>query len=166
MTAHRKSEQTIDLDAELTDVWRMLTDPDALTGWLGREVDLDLRPGGTGVVVDPDGSSRDVLVTDVDEPRRIAWHWWHERGHLSSVEITVVPTSTGTRVRVVEVLDPSTIAPRPAARAGTRAGTRAGATAGGRPMALDMAATVADGWTARLDRLRVMATSGSLSLVR
>ena len=155
-------ERSVDLDADLADVWRALTDPDALAGWLGADVHLDLRPGGTGVVRDPDGSTREVLVTDVDEPNRIAWHWWHEAGHLSRVEITVAPTATGTRVRVVEVLDTTTLTPPTS--------IRAKATSGGRTMAFELAgasASVADAWSTRLDRLGVMtaATSGSLALV-
>ena len=51
---------------------------------------------------------RDVLVTAVDHHRRIAWHWWDDRNGLSSVEVTVQDVGESTRVRVVEMLVPST----------------------------------------------------------
>ena len=47
---------------------------------------------------------RHLLVTTVDEPRRLAWHWWHDGGELSAVEITVVPVGDATEVRVVETV--------------------------------------------------------------
>src|SRR4051794_14002206 len=95
-------EQTIDLAADLDEVWAALTDADALGDWLGAAVDLEMRPGAAGRVLDPSGIVRDVLVTEVDAPHRLAWHWWEDGGALTTVEIVAVPTSTGTRVRVVE----------------------------------------------------------------
>jgi uncharacterized protein YndB with AHSA1/START domain len=96
-------EQEIELDADAETVGRALTDADELASWLGDEVDLDLRPGGGGRVVDEDGTVRHVLVTDV-EPGRVAWHWWVDGGELSTVEITAVPIEVGTRVRIVETV--------------------------------------------------------------
>ena len=96
-------ERSTEIDAEVGEVWEVLTDPDGLGRWLGTEVDLDLRPGGTGHVVDPDGSVRQVLVTDVEESSRVAWHWWADDGPLTSVEITLTPIPTGTRVDVHEI---------------------------------------------------------------
>lgn len=103
-------DQSTEIDAAVDEVWEVLTDPDALGDWLGTDVDLDLQPGGTGHVVDPDGSVRQVLVTDVDEPHRVAWHWWEDGGPLTSVEITLTPTPSGTRVDVQEIF---ASAPRP-----------------------------------------------------
>lgn len=96
-------EQSTEIDADVDEVWEVLTDPDALGRWLGTEVAVDLRPGGVGHVVDPDGTVRQVLVTDVDEANRVAWHWWEDGGPLTSVEITLTPTPSGTRVDVQEI---------------------------------------------------------------
>jgi uncharacterized protein YndB with AHSA1/START domain len=96
-------EQSHEIEADVDEVWEVLTDPDALGRWLGTEVDLDLRPGGVGHVVDPDGTVRQVLVTDVEEATRVAWHWWEDDGPLTSVEITLSPTPSGTRVDVHEI---------------------------------------------------------------
>jgi len=96
-------EQSTEIDADVDEVWEVLTDPDALGRWLGTEVDLDLAPGAAGRVVDPDGTVRQVLVTDVDEATRVAWHWWEDGGPLTSVEITLTPIPSGTRVDVHEI---------------------------------------------------------------
>ena len=102
-------EQSTEIDADVDEVWEVITDPDALSRWLGREVDLEVRPGGVGRVIDPDGTVRQVLVTEVDEAARVAWHWWEDDGPLTSVEITLSPTPSGTRVDVQEIY---AVAPR------------------------------------------------------
>jgi hypothetical protein len=89
--------EEIALEGEPDDVWAAV----AAGEWLGDDVELDVRVGGAGHVTD-EGETRQVLVTDVEPGRRIAWHWWSEGGDLSSVEVTVVPDGAGTIVRVVE----------------------------------------------------------------
>ena len=154
-------ERSIELDADLVDVWQVLTDPEQQGAWLGSAADLDLRPGGAGRVVDDDGAVREVLVTAVDdvagEPLRLTWHWWHEDGPLSTVEITATPTSTGTLVRVVETLDP--------AAAGVLA-RRVTARAGGRPMVCTDADVTGAAWSGRLGRLGRMVAGAPLVAVR
>jgi len=96
-------ERSIELDADADEVWEAITQPDQLEGWLGDEVEIDMQPGGCGHLVDDDGVHREVLVTAVEPGRRLAWHWWADGGELSSVEITLVPLTTGTRVDVIEL---------------------------------------------------------------
>ena len=77
------------LDAPLEKVWDAITDPAALAAWLGDEVELDVRPGGVGRIRLPDGD-RSVLVTAVEEGRRLSLLWWgEESGEVSSVELTL-----------------------------------------------------------------------------
>src|SRR5690348_4354017 len=76
----------VELSAPSDVVWAVLTDPDELAGWMGGEVDLPLEPGAVGRVTDPDGTVRQVLVTDVEPGRRLGWHWWSDDDELSSVE--------------------------------------------------------------------------------
>jgi len=40
------------LDMPVDDLWRLVADPDGLRLWLGDSVELDLRPGGLGMVQD------------------------------------------------------------------------------------------------------------------
>jgi uncharacterized protein YndB with AHSA1/START domain len=111
-------QREVVLPTDVDGAWRLLTRADDQAAWLGAEVDLDLTPGATGVVVDHDGTTRRLVVEGVDEGRRVAWTWWREDDQqtVSRVEITVVPVEHGTAVRVVEAL-PAT-APTAAARAG------------------------------------------------
>ena len=115
-------ERLVTVDGSAADVWRCVSRPGELARWLDLELRGDtgeerpLGPGAALSAVDPDGTVRHLLVSEVEEGRRIAWHWWREGGELSAVEIILAPLDAGcTAVRVVETL----------ARAGAGAGGRA-----------------------------------------
>ena len=42
----------VQLEISPDSLWSAITDRDALEAWLGERVDVDLRPGGRGVVVE------------------------------------------------------------------------------------------------------------------
>lgn len=98
--------RTVELDAPAEDVWRALTDPELLGDWLGQEVELDVRPGGAGLIVEPDGAVRRARVEEVEPARRLALRWWPEDGDgpESTVELDLEPTEDGTRLVVTETL--------------------------------------------------------------
>ena len=95
-------EQVVDLDASIGAVWDAISDPGGLASWLGSSVELELRPGGRGRVVEEDGTVRDLVVTDVRSGEQIAWHWWSDTGDLSSVELHLDEHEGHTRLRIVE----------------------------------------------------------------
>ena len=101
-------ERSVDLDAELDDVWRALTEPDELAAWFGPEVQLDLRPGGRGRFVDDDGCARRAVVDQVEAGERLVLRWWPEDGGsgagASVVTFVLAPTGSGTRLIVTERL--------------------------------------------------------------
>jgi len=99
-------EQVVDIDATIESAWAALSDPDALARWLGSSVELDVRPGGRGRVVDDDGTVREVLVTAVDDRQAIAWHWWSDDGELSSVELRIDECDGHTQLRILEMFVP------------------------------------------------------------
>ena len=105
-TRPTRFEQVVDLDATIESAWAALSDPDELARWLGSSVELDVRPGGRGRVVDDDGTVRDVLVTAVDDRQAIAWHWWSDDGELSSVELRIDECDGHARLHIVEMLVP------------------------------------------------------------
>ena len=98
--------RTLDVEASLDDVWRALTEPQLLGDWLDSSVELDVRPGGAGVIVEPDGAVRRACVDEVDPARRLALRWWPEDGEgpESKVELDLEQTAEGTRVVVTETL--------------------------------------------------------------
>jgi uncharacterized protein YndB with AHSA1/START domain len=96
-------ERSIDLDVSAEELWELVTEPSELEGWLGEEVDIDVRPGGLGRVVDH-GVERRVVVEQVDDGRRFSYVWWPEGspGEVSRVELVVLPAATGSRLVVTE----------------------------------------------------------------
>src|SRR5687768_13314070 len=64
----------IDLDLDLDSAWEAITHREALEAWFGELVDIDIRPGGTGVVVDDD-VARTVTVDEVDHGRGWSFRW-------------------------------------------------------------------------------------------
>ena len=98
--------RTVDLDATLDQVWRAMTEPRLLGDWLDSDVELEVCPGGEGIIVEPDGAVRRACVDEVEPARRLALRWWPEDGGgpESKVEFDLQQTPDGTRVVVTETL--------------------------------------------------------------
>ena len=97
-------ERTQDFDVPADELWEAMTDPEQM-GWLGDEVSLDVRPGGTGRITD-DGETRQVRVDTVDAGHRLTFRWWPEGDEdmASRVDLIVVPRPPGSRLVVRETL--------------------------------------------------------------
>lgn len=108
MQQETRITRSVELDASTADVWRALTEPALLGEWLDSVVELDVWPGGDGVLVDPDGAVRRARVEEVSPARRLALRWWPEDGSgpESTVELDLEATPEGTRVVVTETLVP------------------------------------------------------------
>lgn len=115
--------RSVELDAPADEVWRALTEPALLADWLD-VVELDVRPGGEGRIVEPDGAIRRARVDEVEDARRLALCWWPEDGSgpVSTVEFELEATPTGTRVVVIETMASASAAAT--ARADYRWGAR------------------------------------------
>ena len=95
--------RTVDLDATVDEVWTALTDDDERSAWFGGVSRIDVRPGGAGQVVEPDGSVHRVEVGAVEPGRRLGWRWEPlAGGAVSDVEFVVEPSPRGARLTVTE----------------------------------------------------------------
>jgi uncharacterized protein YndB with AHSA1/START domain len=95
--------RTVELPATVDEVWTALTDDDERAAWFGGEGRIDIRPGGSGEIVEPDGSVHRVEVDTVDPGRRLGWRWsLLAGGVVSDVEFVVEPLREGTRLTVTE----------------------------------------------------------------
>ncbi|MGH8931516.1 MAG: SRPBCC domain-containing protein [Egibacteraceae bacterium] len=122
-----KVTRTVVLPATPSQVWHSVGSPDRLSRWLGVDIELDVRPGGEGTAREPDGTTRRLVVDDVQPGARLSFSWWPEpRGHgpdastasrpgsaapaagpASAVEIDLEPVDGGTRLRVTETALPA-----------------------------------------------------------
>jgi uncharacterized protein YndB with AHSA1/START domain len=92
--------------------WELITDPGELEGWLAEEVELDPEEGGAVRVEWEDGDSREGIVQEVEEGRRLTFVWGEEPSH---VVWTLDPVPGGTRFVVVERSLAPVVGPRMAA---------------------------------------------------
>ena len=100
-------ERELDLAAAPADVWRAITDPEWLSGWLADSVALDLRPGGEARFQFGD-EVRDGWVEEVELRRAMAPADWRSGGRAAtsrppaSSSSSPSSTTSRTRLRVVE----------------------------------------------------------------
>jgi len=80
------------------ELWEALTEPERLEEWFATEVELDPRPGGSGVFRWGDGEEQRAIVREADPERRLVLDW--DDGGEVVIELQEVPD--GTLVRVVE----------------------------------------------------------------
>jgi uncharacterized protein YndB with AHSA1/START domain len=78
-------------------VWKALTDPEQLAGWLA-PAEIDLRVGGSVVLKFEDGDERGT-ITELREPEVIAYTW-NEGATDSLVRFELEPEADGTRLRL------------------------------------------------------------------
>jgi uncharacterized protein YndB with AHSA1/START domain len=93
------------LDADRETVWRAISSDDGLSGWLAERAELDLRPGGDGVLVLPGGHERRLRVESVapDESLVFTWAPAGDPGSETRVELRLEDAGErGTRITVVE----------------------------------------------------------------
>jgi uncharacterized protein YndB with AHSA1/START domain len=76
-------------------VWRALTEPEELAGWLA-EAEIELRVGGSIVLKFDDGDERGT-ITELREPELLAYTW-NEGETDSLVRFELEPDGDGTRL--------------------------------------------------------------------
>jgi uncharacterized protein YndB with AHSA1/START domain len=100
-------EREVVIDAPVEVVWRTITEPDQISQWFADRAELDLQPGGRGLL--GFGDQDDPLVVEaVEPPTRFSFRWNHPAGEKPApgnsmlVEFTLVGEGERTRLRVVE----------------------------------------------------------------
>jgi uncharacterized protein YndB with AHSA1/START domain len=89
-------------DAAPERVWRALTDPRELAGWLA-PAEIDLRVGGSVILKFDDGDERGK-ITELREPEVIAYTW-NEGKTDSLVRFELEPDGSGTRLMLRHTFD-------------------------------------------------------------
>jgi uncharacterized protein YndB with AHSA1/START domain len=109
--AHEAIDRELETTASPDTVWKAVTDPERLGDWLEADVELDLRPGGSGRFAFADGEVRRAMVETVRNPSELTFSWWRsdrtgiaDDPGTSTVTIALEPTAGGgTLVRFREV---------------------------------------------------------------
>jgi uncharacterized protein YndB with AHSA1/START domain len=107
-------EREIVIDAPVDVVWRTITEPEQIARWFADRVELDLRPGGSGLLVFERSATTSavtapLVVEAVEPPHRFSFRWDHPEkeaptaGNSVLVTFTLSPEgSERTRLRVAE----------------------------------------------------------------
>ena len=95
----------LDLPAPIEEVFRHLTDPAAMTRWMGQHATLEPAVGGA-FEVDINGVPVRGRYLEIDPPRRVVVSWGVAGSTelppgATQVEFTLTPTPGGTRLRLV-----------------------------------------------------------------
>jgi uncharacterized protein YndB with AHSA1/START domain len=100
-------ERTVEVPHPAAKVWAALTTAEGLASWFGQEATIDLRPGGAARMRWENGSTVDMRVERVEEPRVFGYTWQiyglpKDDPRRTYVEFTLEPVGAGTRLTVVE----------------------------------------------------------------
>lgn len=100
-------ERVVELSHEREKVWAALTTAEGLGGWFGETAEIDLRPGGAGMLKWSGGHEAVLRVERVEEPGVFGFTWPvhglpEDDPRRTYVEFTLEPVDGGTRLRVVE----------------------------------------------------------------
>lgn len=99
-------ERAISLPVDPDTVWRHLIDGDLLGEWMGGEVDIDARPGGSIALVPEVGQRVWGTIEEVVAGKRLQWSWRTDEGMPTQVEIDLEEIEAGTELVVRETLLP------------------------------------------------------------
>ena len=112
MAADRVEREVL-IEAPIHVVWAVISEPEHIVRWFSDEAQLDLRPGGAGiltwtVMATSQGGSYQLRFDVVEPPHRLTYRWIHplgedpRPGNSTLVEFTLSEEGTNTRLRVVE----------------------------------------------------------------
>lgn len=108
-------DRTIEIDAPLDRVWRVLTTAADLAAWFRVAVEGDIAPGAevwlTSLSPGHEGTRFLVRIVEMTPPRRFVWQWHpgavdptvdYSLEPWTTVSFTLQPSATGTRLSVSE----------------------------------------------------------------
>jgi uncharacterized protein YndB with AHSA1/START domain len=105
--AELQIEREVVIDAPVAVVWRTITEPAQIRQWFADRVELELEPGGRGLMGFEDRAFP-FVVEAVEPPTRFSFRWNHPDGeepaaaNSTLVEFTLVGEGERTRLRVIE----------------------------------------------------------------
>lgn len=102
-------ERDIVIEAPPSVVWKVITEPELVKQWFADQVELDLQPGGHGVLGwEAYDAAWPIVIQDVEHERRLSYRWVHPEGsepragNSTLVVFTLIPEGDRTRLQVSE----------------------------------------------------------------
>lgn len=93
-----------EFDADPSEVWRALTEPESMGEWLGLPVEFTLEPGAEGTIGHRDDAddTTALVVEEVDDGRRLVFRWASATEAPTVVELDLRPVGRRTHLTIVE----------------------------------------------------------------
>jgi uncharacterized protein YndB with AHSA1/START domain len=109
MAADRVQRDVL-IEAPIDVVWEVITRPEHVVRWFSDEAEIDLRPGGDGLLTfhHRATSTHPLRFESVEPPRRLVYRWAYPPGGEPGpgrsvlVEFTLAEEGANTRLTVVE----------------------------------------------------------------
>jgi uncharacterized protein YndB with AHSA1/START domain len=101
-------EREILIDAAVEIVWSVVTEPEHVGTWFSDAAELDLRPGGEGLLTWREHGASRLRVETVEPPHVFAFRWLRgtgselRAGNSTLVEMRLSAEGGSTRLRVIE----------------------------------------------------------------
>lgn len=95
-------ERTRQLDIGVEELWDHITD--GMSGWMGGDVEIDVRVGGVITMQSPGAPEVWGIVEDVEPGRRLQWVWRTDDGLPTLVEIEIEGDSETSEITIRETL--------------------------------------------------------------
>jgi len=106
-------EREILIEAPMQTVWSVVTEPDQISNWFSDTAEIDVRPGGEGVLSFTDRATNQhatvrLLIETVEPPHKFAFRWDYPEGEKARdgnslrVEFKLEAEGANTRLRVTE----------------------------------------------------------------
>jgi uncharacterized protein YndB with AHSA1/START domain len=100
-------QRSVVLDVSPEEAWLLITDPTELAAWLGAPTEA----GGHLALTELDGTTRRLVVDEVDPGHRLGFTWWPAADPDAASHVTLTVTADGDRTTL-------TVEETPVARAG------------------------------------------------
>ena len=107
MTFPDRIERTLQLPHPPERVWAALTTAEGLGTWFGNRAEIDLRVGGQATLAWDSGDTATLTIERLEPPHVFAYTWpvyglSVDDPRRTRVEFTLVPTSAGTTLTMIE----------------------------------------------------------------
>src|SRR6476469_6997248 len=107
MTFPDRIERTLHLPHPPERVWAALTTAEGLGTWFGNRAEIDLRVGGQAKLAWDSGDTATLTIERLEPPHVFAYTWpvyglSDDDPRRTRVEFTLVPTSGGTTLTMIE----------------------------------------------------------------
>ena len=97
----RSERFEIEIDAPISEVWKMLTTPDGLASWFGTEAEIDLEPEGRRLIAWGEGVEMHASITHIEPETMLRVSYRHDGVETGAEEWLISRGDSVTRLTLI-----------------------------------------------------------------